>query len=45
MNHCELHRTACVTGKKIGIDWDKACLKKKTKMKGRLMLKIVQLNQ
>lgn len=33
VNHCELHRSACLTGKKIGIDWEKACLKKKAKTK------------
>lgn len=27
-SHCELHRTACITGKKISVDWDLACLKK-----------------
>lgn len=33
VNHCELHRSACLTGKKIGIDWEKNCLKKKAKTK------------
>lgn len=27
-NHCELHRTACKTGKKIRVDWDFKCFKK-----------------
>lgn len=27
-NHCELHRTACVTKKKIKIDWSNRCLQK-----------------
>ena len=37
VNHCELHRSACLTGKKIGIDWEKACLKKKAKTKSGLV--------
>lgn len=37
VNHCELHRSACLTGKKIGIDWEKACLKKNAKTKGGLV--------
>ena len=36
-NHCELHRTACKTGKKIRVDWDFKCFKKEDNgKKGRL---------
>ena len=36
INHCELHRAACVTGKKIRVDWGVKCLKKNAKSKGTL---------
>ena len=36
-NHCELHRTACKTGKKIRVDWNFKCFKKDyNREKGRL---------
>ena len=36
-NHCELHRTACKTEKKIRVDWDFKCFKKDyNREKGRL---------
>ncbi|KAL9978726.1 hypothetical protein ACROYT_G016281 [Oculina patagonica] len=43
INHCELHRTACVNGKKIGVDWNLKCLKKQAKTKGMLKFKLYHL--